>query len=82
MSKKQLYSAYYAQQSGGGLPTFKGHATMVGHGFGSILANIYKNFQPFLAPFFKSAKNEAIQGGIRMLTDIAHKKTLKTVHKE
>jgi hypothetical protein len=76
MSKQHLYADYYAQQSGAGLPTFRGLPTMQGHGFGSIFTNIFRHIQPFLAPFFRSARNEAIQGGIRVLSDIAQKKPL------
>lgn len=68
------YGNYYAAQSGGGLPVFKGSAYQRGHGIGGFLSGMARGILPTVLPGLKST---VLKHGIGLATDVLGGQSLK-----
>jgi len=52
---KSLYTDYYVNQAGNGIPVFQGMRGQRGHGFGSVLSGLFRSAMPVLKRIGKQA---------------------------
>jgi hypothetical protein len=78
MSNKHLYARYYGSQVGSGIAPYAGLSRVSGHGFGSMLANVWRFLSPIIAPSLQIIKKEAVDSGLKILHDLSANRPLKT----
>lgn len=68
------FSTYYAHQArtGVGCPQ-----SQIGHGLGNWISTLFKNIFPYLKSGFNAVKDEAIKGGIGLLSDTVNQVPIK-----
>lgn len=78
MSNKHIYARYYGNQVGSGIAPYSGLSRVSGHGFGSMLANVWRFLSPIVAPSLQIMKKEALNSGINILNDLSLDRPVKT----
>jgi hypothetical protein len=78
MSNKHLYADYYENQVGRGIVPYAGLSRVSGHGFGSMLANVWRFLSPIVAPTLQIVKKEALDSGMKILHDLSQNRPVKT----
>ncbi|GFR61127.1 Gypsy retrotransposon integrase 1 [Elysia marginata] len=73
-----LYENYYLQQSGHGIPVFKGHR---GYGLGNILGGLFRVATPLLKKGGKALLKEGAKTGLGVMSDILAGQSIKTAAK-
>ena len=54
-AQKSLFTDYYVNQAGGSFPVFQGSRGQRGHGFGSVLSDLFRSAVPMLKRIGKQA---------------------------
>ena len=68
---------YYLNQSGGGIPVFRGATRQRGYGLGGIFSNLFRRIAPVLKNVAKTAGKQLVKTGANFVTDVIDGKTLK-----
>lgn len=67
---------------GRGIPVYSGLSRISGHGYGNFFSNVWRFLSPIVAPSMQIVRREALDSGIKILSDLAQKKPLKPTLKK
>lgn len=80
------FEEHYANQSGAGLPYYRGVTFQKGYGLGSVIRRLFRAAFPFLVKGTKTLGKEALLAGSRVASDVLSgqdlKESVKTRSKE
>ena len=68
---RDMYTDYYVQQSGTGIPIYHGAHTQRGHGLGSILSGLFRSAFPLLKRGLSFLGKKALSKGAEIVGNVA-----------
>ena len=78
---KKVYDDYYLNQSGKGMPVFRGVRYQRGHGLGNVLWTLTKFALPFLKKGVKAVGKQAVRTGMNIAQEAMQGRNIKTAAK-
>ena len=77
-ASRHMYEDYYSRQVGGLMPVFAGSRQQQGHGLGSVLRGIFRQYViSFFRSHGKAIASDALKTGVNVAEDVLGGRTLK-----